>query len=213
MIKCLVEDCSKEVVTRGYCGAHYQRFRKAKSIDIGYKNITKHPYYVRWSKLRSNGDLCEVWLDFKTYVKDIGESNGCSKINRLDGTKPFGPDNFKWAEELVGEVKNRYYQKKYREDGKHRNGLYKKQYGITLDEYNQMFANQKGLCAICHREERRVVRNGVNENKRMLSIDHSHKTGAVRALLCSDCNPSLGGFKDDVEILKSAIRYLEKYGV
>ena len=65
-----------------------------------------------------------------------------------------------------------------------------------------MFIAQDGRCAICERD--------VCEIPRGLYIDHDHKTGKVRGLLCDRCNMSLGGFKDNVIILQNAINYLIK---
>lgn len=44
-----------------------------------------------------------------------------------------------------------------------------------------------------------------------MEVDHNHTTGKVRAILCSRCNGALGQFCDDTDLLKSAIKYLEKY--
>ena len=80
-------------------------------------------------------------------------------------------------------------------------------YGISLDEYKELHESQSGLCAICKQPERRVVR-GV---KSCLAVDHDHNTNQVRGLLCFACNSSLGKFGDSIELLKSAIKYLEKH--
>jgi hypothetical protein len=68
-------------------------------------------------------------------------------------------------------------------------------YGLTPVEHADLVARQKGLCAIC------------NEPKD-LCIDHDHKTGQVRGLLCTNCNLGIGNLKDDPEILRKAIAYL-----
>lgn len=76
----------------------------------------------------------------------------------------------------------------------------KTQYGLTLDDYYGIFRFQEGRCAIC----------GNRPKKRMLAVDHDHKTGKVRGLLCTPCNHRiLGGAHDDVEILRRAVSYLE----
>ena len=80
---------------------------------------------------------------------------------------------------------------------KRRSYALKQKYGLTLDEYDTMMTNQKGGCAIC------------NDGAKRLHVDHCHKTGAVRGLLCSNCNTSLGKFGDNVETLRNAVRYLE----
>lgn len=69
-------------------------------------------------------------------------------------------------------------------------------YSLTQDDFDFMKGCQNGKCAIC------------NENHKV--IDHSHKTGKVRGLLRIACNVGLGCFKDNINSLKNAIRYLEK---
>jgi ribosomal protein L34E len=75
-------------------------------------------------------------------------------------------------------------------------------FGITLEEYNRKAANQNHLCAICGKPE---------PSKKTLSVDHNHKTNQVRDLLCSRCNPSLGGFMDSPEFLLKAYEYLVRW--
>lgn len=84
---------------------------------------------------------------------------------------------------------------------------YKSKYGITLEQYNEMFEKQKGLCAICDKPQKRYSTSG---NKR-LAVDHCHTTGKVRALLCTECNVGIGYAQDNPDILKSMILYLEKH--
>jgi hypothetical protein len=76
-------------------------------------------------------------------------------------------------------------------------------YGIDIDEYNKMFDEQEGKCAICGKHR--------NEFKNGLSVDHDHQTGKIRALLCNNCNPLLGHAKESIDILQKAIKYLEKH--
>jgi len=76
-------------------------------------------------------------------------------------------------------------------------------YGMTVEDYYEMFAKQKGCCAICGRHQ--------SEFKRALSVDHNHETGEIRGLLCDNCNLMLGKAKESIEILKSVIKYLKKH--
>lgn len=74
---------------------------------------------------------------------------------------------------------------------------------MTLEQYNAMLIEQKGVCAICGKSEE-VSPKGV------LSIDHDHTTGKVRGLLCDTCNRGgLGHFYDNVSLLRNAIKYLK----
>lgn len=77
----------------------------------------------------------------------------------------------------------------------------KKKYGISLDEYNNMKADQEGCCKICKRHESEIGKG--------LVVDHCHKEGHVRGLLCGHCNRGLGDFKENINSLQLAIKYLE----
>ena len=72
-------------------------------------------------------------------------------------------------------------------------------YGITAQEYIEMHAKQGGKCAICKETP---------NTKRGLHVDHCHKTGKVRGLLCHGCNVAIGSLKESVETLERAIKYL-----
>jgi len=81
-----------------------------------------------------------------------------------------------------------------------------RQYGLTGEQYDQLLNEQGGLCAICRRPERNMdARTG---DPRRLSVDHCHKTGAVRGLLCGPCNRGLGSFDDDPDNFDRAAAYL-----
>lgn len=77
-------------------------------------------------------------------------------------------------------------------------------YGITVEDYNEMFSKQNGCCAICKLHQ--------SNFKRRLAVDHCHKTGQIRKLLCQQCNAGLGNFKDNPTFLKEAIKYLKITG-
>lgn len=85
----------------------------------------------------------------------------------------------------------------------------RKKYGISLDQYNEMFGIQDGLCAICKKPEKEVdIKTG---KPRRLALDHHHDSGKIRKLLCSNCNLGIGNFGEDIEALKSAIDYLASH--
>lgn len=75
-------------------------------------------------------------------------------------------------------------------------------YGITAEQYYAMLKAQNGGCWIC----------GSNPKKRRLHIDHCHKSGKIRGLLCMRCNRALPWFSDSPERLHRAAEYLEKNG-
>lgn len=80
-----------------------------------------------------------------------------------------------------------------------------KKYGLTQEQYDKMYAEQDGRCAICSCEI-----SHTSEDRYLSScVDHNHKTGKVRGLLCWDCNVGLGKFFDNPEIIRNAISYLQ----
>jgi len=74
-----------------------------------------------------------------------------------------------------------------------------KKYGITKEEFENIEQNQLGKCSICKKS---ILASG--------HIDHCHKTGKVRGILCGNCNKALGLLNDNVNFLKNAIKYLKK---
>jgi hypothetical protein len=88
--------------------------------------------------------------------------------------------------------------KKYQAEYAIRNygGFLMRNYGLTVDDFNEMARLQSGCCAICGSAERQLV------------VDHCHESGHVRALLCNNCNTGLGMFGDNVDMLISAVAYL-----
>lgn len=77
-----------------------------------------------------------------------------------------------------------------------------KVYGLSMDQYDELLENQDGGCAICE-----VKPDGT------LFVDHDHTTGAVRGLLCSNCNFGLGLFADDPDRLIAGVEYLRRSGL
>lgn len=93
--------------------------------------------------------------------------------------------------------------KKYRENNpekvalKQRKCALKRRYGIDLEKYDSILKSQNGGCAIC----------GLKKEE-TLAVDHNHKTGGIRGLLCSHCNHVLGFAEDNIELLNKTIDYL-----
>ena len=84
-------------------------------------------------------------------------------------------------------------------------------YGLTTEAYEKMLLEQNGLCACCGQSEtRRVGRRKRSENVPMLHVDHCHKTGRIRGLLCSACNQALGLLEEDPQRIKALLYYVEE---
>lgn len=82
---------------------------------------------------------------------------------------------------------------------------YKRTYGITVEEYLDMAEKQNFVCALCGKPNFAM---GVNHSG-CLAVDHDHKTGKVRGLLCHNCNRALGLLHDNPDLLRKASEYVK----
>lgn len=85
-----------------------------------------------------------------------------------------------------------------------RKACLKRYYGMTIEQWEELKTRQGGLCAICGSPP------PVKAKRDVLVVDHCHATGAIRGLLCDPCNHMLGSARDNIQTLRSAIRYLEE---
>jgi len=108
----------------------------------------------------------------------------------------------KWREENLERFRANQRRARSTPGGKERQraGHLKRKYGITVEHYDELLAQQGGGCAICGREPR---------PDSSLHLDHDHESGQLRGILCFRCNNALGDFDDDLGLLRAAIRYLE----
>jgi hypothetical protein len=113
-------------------------------------------------------------------LSDFGR-NTASRSGVTSYCKPCHNARGRRAKELVGGERTYHLRRRY---------------GITAEEADALLEAQGGLCVICK------VAPAVH-------VDHDHATGAVRALLCFNCNGGLGQFKDDPDVLRAAAEYVE----
>lgn len=93
------------------------------------------------------------------------------------------------------------YKKDYI-DADNRRDHINQRYGISLKTFEDISNAQNNVCKICKKK---------NTRDRFLQVDHDHKTGKIRSLLCSHCNNGLGCFFDNIEVMKLAIQYLQDH--
>jgi Recombination endonuclease VII len=137
----------------------------------------------------------------------------CGRCNQLKPVTDFSKDTARSTglQHYCKSCNSEYYKKTRRHGSQHRSpadirardrhATLRRKYGISVEEYEQILAEQDGVCAICGEDEK-------DQRWGCLYVDHDHKTGKIRGLLCRDCNLALGLFQDDLALLKRAVRYL-----
>lgn len=106
---------------------------------------------------------------------------------------PFGRH---WYCKACHNARNRRFRRKV---GGTRKYHLKARYGLTLEEFDRRVKAQNGVCAVC-------------KEAPATDVDHDHRTGRVRGILCEPCNGSIGLFHDDPKIIRKAIEYLVRHG-
>jgi hypothetical protein len=190
---CIVEACEAFVFGHGYCNAHYKRWRK--SGDPGEAESRRQP-----------GRVCSVEGCEKAYRA----SGFCSSHHRRwkdSGVVPETPIALKRFRGIKGVCSRPGCEKLTQGSGycpRHYGRLRLMQsYGLTgFDEFDALWRRCKGECEICGRP--------LEQDDRNTAIDHDHKTLQARGILCSSCNTGIGGLQDSIDMLKNAIKYLER---
>lgn len=217
---CSASDCDRMAEVKGMCGKHYRAFRHAARVEAGLPGAMKrgHHLYSIWFERKQRGSLCEPWAaDFWAFVAAVGDRPGPNHLLRRISTKrPYDLGNWEWIDALKrepGETKKAFNARKWASrrqsdpDYEGRRWLMRK-YGLTPADYQDMYLAQGGVCAICRQPETAVHHTSLAP--KALAVDHCHKTGKVRGLLCWHCNSVLGKVKDSVTILRSMVGYLER---
>jgi len=130
----------------------------------------------------------------------------CPKCNKIKKIKEFYQDKstaWGWSTYCKLCISMLSKSKRSRYKDRLSNSYLNKLYGISLKEYNEILLSQNGVCDICKNE------NGAKK----LGVDHCHRTGNIRGLLCDSCNKGLGMFRDNPDLLRRAIDYLSREGM
>jgi hypothetical protein len=133
--------------------------------------------------------------------KSLEEFPSNNKTSKKTRCKPcYNLHTKKWRDTIADKEK---LKKQWREASKRNYSLEKsraagwKKYGLSVEEYWDLYNLQRGRCKICRKHED------------VLRVDHCHSTGRVRGLLCNLCNVGLGAFSDDVDRMSQAMVYLK----
>jgi len=221
MTRCSYEFCdskNKEVVyNSGYCNACYQRLKYNGFLQKISRGQSFHPLYNSWNEKRNEGILCDEWKEeFFDFLDGVGDKPSADhRLKRPDKSKPYGPNNFEWLliiRRLPGETVENWNKRKW-QAGKinrdYRNKQLQRNFGIDIHQYNKLLKSQNYVCAICEQSEK--TRHHKTNELKSLAVDHCHKTGKVRGLLCQRCNRTLGKINDSILILDKMKDYLNAH--
>jgi hypothetical protein len=185
-------------------------------MGLYYPVVVKGKYFDSVRQASKELHICAKYIRRRCKHKDkpeefyytdyrIPEEKKCTHCNKVKPLSEFF--NCKNTRDLKSTDCKKCSVKssnKHRKDNfeQYRNTYVKRVFNITLEEYNKMFEDQDGCCAIC----------GIHQKdlKRTLFVDHNHETGKIRGLLCGTCNMAIGFLKDDTGVLQNAIDYLNK---
>jgi hypothetical protein len=133
---------------------------------------------------------------------------GLKMVDRKEGDKKYyrehrvahDVNSNKWAREHPEKKKKIAREWYHRNKRQAESSRLKSEYGITIEDYDKMYLKQEGKCAGC------------KTFHDVLCVDHNHKTGKIRGLLCRKCNSALGFVEDNVVTLENLIALLRAGG-
>lgn len=146
--------------------------------------------------------ICKEYKDISNFQKSGYQCNSC----RAEKQRNY------WAS-LPVEVRRKRQmgveaQKRYRENNLQktkqmsRKNHIKRKFGLSIEEYESILNSQNKVCAVCQEK----CHTGYN-----LAVDHNHKTGKIRGLLCKNCNTAIGLLKENIQVIENVIIYLSFY--
>lgn len=196
---CSVQGCNRKHEARGLCAAHYQRQRvgdlrihdpiqtqhkaggsgACRVSGCGRKAFATRLCRLHYRRYREHGDVFEnIPGDQKTGKLSLPEY---AKRTALPVTSRVCPS----CEQVKPKTAFTSRKASYCKECAHKKQL--QRYGITLADYQRMLTAQGGCCALCGTTQ-------PGQNHKHFCVDHDHKTGRVRGLLCTACNLGIVGF-------------------
>lgn len=201
-VTCKAPDCDARARSERYCIHHYNAFYRTGSVDNVRVNV------------RNKGMVCSVDGCEESATK-VGMCHSHYQMKWVYGrTEKLG---FEWRaldsrrpdETKTEWIARQWKQQKERNPDMEIGRRLEAVYGITRADYAEMLVKQNNACYICEEPETSMHRRDGKERVKRLAVDHCHTTGKVRKLLCTRCNHTLGRVKEDVDILRAMINYIE----
>lgn len=198
--RCTVDGCDRFVVGWGYCSKHYNRVRSTGTTSDRRKNARGVCSVEGCGRPHAANGLChQHWKSprekQKRLVAKVAEPRTCGFCDaEIDPARlRRGPVSY-----CSRQCKNQARIVDGRNATAARKSYFKRRYGLTIEQVESLATAGCGICGT-------VQWNGRHARPH---VDHCHKTGRVRGVLCSECNTGLGKFRDDPNRLEAAMRYL-----
>lgn len=182
---CSVDGCDRPHRAKGMCTTHRYRFDKGLPMGEPVRQY-EHERICKVegcdkSRIGGDGTYCPL---HRRRQDRHGDAGGAERQRAPFGEAVWNEPNYRRREKLLAE------------------------YGMTVAQYDAMLLRQNGCCAICGTDAPGSKRA---RSDRSFCIDHDHKTGFVRGLLCAHCNRGIGLLKDDPAIVEAAVQYLRQH--
>lgn len=215
------EECDQPASAKGLCPKHYARALRER------KRVKREPEpreCLRCGVVFTATNVRQVYCGQPCIqaayrerqheqAEPIGERT-CLQCGKVFTPRKRHSDADPWqrGKFCSRQCKDRARQAEGRDAEAQRRAQFKRNYGITVEEYWELAAKQNHQCAICGctKETAKRGRVSAHSDEYWLHVDHDHATGKVRGLLCLSCNVALGYARDDVSILEAALRYLRR---
>ncbi len=185
---------------------------------VEYRTRARTVRLVRgvWERMgKELGEECWYrWPNYESFCDEVGP-HVFTHARAVATTKdqPIGPGNIRLEpmapfDRSTEEGRKAYYTLKNRINRtSKKDSELRKKFSMSYEEFKARVAEQNGVCAICQQPETAVNRGRVRE----LSVDHCHKTGAIRDLLCQNCNGMIGYARENPASLRSGADYIERH--
>ncbi len=211
------ENFDEAVAVRAAAEAQFIAGAPTEQIKAaGHAAAVERRQRVAWNQVNADFEGEIAWSSFEDFTRDIGDALlPDHRLLRISDERPIGPQNFRWfiPPSQRFEAETDEGRKQIRREYRRRNPRIvrghdrKKLYGLTPEQFAAKVAKQLGLCAICGGPQNFTSRG----LPRALDVDHDHKTGVIRDLLCTNCNTGIGKLDDSPERLRAAADYIERH--
>lgn len=179
---CQVHGCDRKHSARGYCSSHYHRLRKTGAVG-GPEIEARRAVWakgVTQAACPGCGETKPAASFYMVSGRPAPECKECIKATRREWRKA-NPELLR--ERMIG------YQLQFK-------------YRVSREQYEALLTAQGGICGICGTPPQ--------SRKMRLAVDHDHRSGTIRGILCGQCNTAIGLFGEDLALLRRAAEYLER---